>query len=188
MTRGVPGTHNIKQLSETLDALMNGDPVKLPRFNKATDDGVPESSWPEGEGDWDIILLEGWCVGCRPVAQQQLRQPTNQLEASEDAGGEWRSYVNECLGGAYADLFHRLDALVMLCAPSMEQVLQWRRLQESKLARSDSGNAIMSATEVQRFVQHYERITRHALAEMPSRADYLLQLDAAHNIASGGPA
>ena len=36
--------------------------------------------------------------------------------------------------------------------------------------------------EIQRFVQHYERITRHALMEMPERADYLLELGADHGI------
>ena len=87
--------------------------------------------------------------------------------------------MNNCLANEYQELFQRLDCLVMLCAPSMEAVLEWRSLQERKLAKQ-GGSRVMSEQEMQRFVQHYERLTRHALAEMPLRADYQLRLDADH--------
>jgi D-glycerate 3-kinase len=34
----------------------------------------------------------------------------------------------------------------------------------------------MDETALDRFVQHYERLTRHILAEMPGRADLVLRL------------
>jgi D-glycerate 3-kinase len=182
ITRGVPGTHDIELLTQTLDRLVAVEPVSLPRFNKATDDCEPVSAWPRVGGELDIIFLEGWCVGCRAVAESVLELPVNALETEEDVDGSWRAYVNSCLAGEYTDLFQRLDALVMLKAPSMEQVLEWRCLQESKLAQRGEGGGVMSRPEIQRFVQHYERITRHALAEMPGRADYLLELGADHDI------
>ena len=70
----------------------------------------------------------------------------------------------------------------MLRAPSMEQVLAWRRLQEQKLSARRSGAGVMTPEQVEHFVQHYERVTCHCLAEMPARADYLLEIDADHNI------
>ena len=36
---------------------------------------------------------------------------------------------------------------------------------------------VMMAAEVARFIQHYERLTRHMLAEMPARADLHVRLD-----------
>jgi len=36
---------------------------------------------------------------------------------------------------------------------------------------------------VDRFVMHYERLTRHILAEMPGRADIVLDLDESHSAA-----
>jgi D-glycerate 3-kinase len=36
----------------------------------------------------------------------------------------------------------------------------------------------MSNSEVEAFIRHYERLTRHLLAEMPARADVLVRLDA----------
>jgi len=182
ITRGVPGTHDIELLMQTLDKLTAAETVSLPCFNKATDDCEPASAWPRVGGERDIIFLEGWCVGCRPVAESALELPMNTLEAEEDTDGSWRARVNACLAGEYAELFQRLDALVMLKAPSMEQVVEWRCLQESKLAERGGGRAVMSIPEIQRFVQHYERISRHALAEMPAWADYLLELGLDHGI------
>jgi D-glycerate 3-kinase len=39
----------------------------------------------------------------------------------------------------------------------------------------------MSDEEVARFVSHYERLTRHILAEMPERADIVVRLDASRS-------
>ena len=34
----------------------------------------------------------------------------------------------------------------------------------------------MSPGEVERFIRHYERLTRHILQEMPARADLVVRL------------
>jgi len=52
-----------------------------------------------------------------------------------------------------------------------------RLLQEQKLARrSPSGAGLMDASALERFLMHYERLTRWMLEEMPGRADVLLQI------------
>jgi D-glycerate 3-kinase len=181
-TRGVPGTHDMSLLAAVLDALAAGQPCRLPVFNKATDDRKPEHEWRQWVGRADIVLLEGWCVGSKAEPQADLLLPVNSLEASEDGAGVWRRYVNDCLAGEYASLFQRLDLLVMLKAPSMQQVRQWRQLQEQRLAQREQGSGLMSAEQLERFIQHYERTTLAALAEMPGRADYLLELNADHGI------
>jgi D-glycerate 3-kinase len=35
----------------------------------------------------------------------------------------------------------------------------------------------MDDAGIARFISHYERVTRHILAEMPQRADHLISLD-----------
>ena len=63
----------------------------------------------------------------------------------------------------------------VLEAPSFEVVAGWRREQEHKLiARTGRG---MSDAELERFVAHYERLTRWILAEMPERARLTFRLD-----------
>ncbi|MCB2064990.1 MAG: kinase [Novosphingobium sp.] len=177
-TRGPPGTHDIALGIEVLDALRAAEPTALPRFDKARDDQADPASWSRVEGQCQVLLFEGWCVGAVPQDEAELARPVNDLEAREDADGVWRRFVNTALAGSYQALFARIDRLVLLAAPGFDVVFDWRVQQEDELraARPD-GTGIMSRAEVARFVQHYERITRHVLAEMPSRADLLVRLD-----------
>jgi D-glycerate 3-kinase len=40
----------------------------------------------------------------------------------------------------------------------------------------------MADAAIDRFVQHYERLTRHILAEMPARAGLVLRLDESRHV------
>lgn len=178
-TRGVPGTHDLALGSQVIAALARPASVALPRFDKAADDRFARSAWPVVQGPVDVILLEGWCVGARAQAAQDLIPPINELERLEDPDLVWRSYVNLALVGPYRALFDRLDLLVLLAAPSFDVVLAWRQEQEAKLrARVADTGHVMSDEAVVRFVAHYERITRWILQDMPGRADIVIRLNA----------
>lgn len=186
-TRGVPGTHDLGMLAASLDELrtaQQGDSVALPRFNKAMDDRADRSDWPAIVGPVDMIILEGWCVGTKPQSQQELEQSINTLEESEDKQGLWRSYANEQLIGAYADVFAQIDSLVFLQAPGFEAILRWRTEQEQKLAATapSDQSGLMSEQEIVRFIQFYERLTRANLARLPDRADIVFHLNEAHEV------
>ena len=188
-TRGAPGTHDVALGERTLDALTATDTpgaTRLPRFDKAADDPFPQTVWPLQASPVDVVLFEGWCVGAQPQAITALEPPVNALERDEDATGAWRRKVNAELAGAYQGLCGRLDALVLIQAPGFEQVMAWRSLQEEKLAArlavSGEAGRTMSPTEIARFIQHYERLTRHILAEMPDRADAVIPLGADHGV------
>jgi D-glycerate 3-kinase len=183
-TRGPPGTHDVALGLRLLDALTGDEPpddVALPAFDKASDDRRPPDQWPHVIAPVDVVLFEGWCVGARPQASAALATPINALEAEEDPTGRWRGAVEAALAGPYQTLFGRLDRLILLKAQSFEQVYAWRAEQEAKLAASleaspEPGRRTMSPDELRRFIMHYERLTRHILAEMPPRADLLVEL------------
>jgi D-glycerate 3-kinase len=179
-TRGVPGTHDVDLAVRTLEALRAGDvPLALPRFDKTRDDRAPLESWPRVTAPVAVVILEGWCVGARPMPDAALAGPVNALERDEDADGRWRRHVNEALQGAYDALFRRLDARVLLRAPDFAHVHAWRLEQEQRLARyAASALPAMDDAAIGRFIAHYERLTRWILAEMPARA-LTLRLDAA---------
>jgi len=187
-TRGVPGTHDVELGIRTLRALRRAsadDQIAIPAFDKAVDDRKPLSQWPLWRGEVDVILFEGWCVGARPQPDQALERPINDLERLEDPDGRWRRYVNEQLQGPYQSLFAMLDRLVMLKAPDMECVFRWRLQQEQALAAKVTAHAdqplrLMNETELRRFIQHYERLTRWMLEEMPVRVDVVLHLSQDH--------
>ncbi|KQY92511.1 kinase [Caulobacter sp. Root1455] len=181
-TRGVPGTHDVALGLAVLDGLAGAGETALPRFDKASDDRAAIETWPLVAGPVDVVLFEGWCVGARPEPPEALAAPVNALERERDPDGTWRTHVNAALAGPYRALFARLDLLVLFTAPDFETVLTWRREQEAKLRRrlAEAGQGAglaMSEEEVAVFVQHYERLTRHILREMPARADLIVALD-----------
>jgi D-glycerate 3-kinase len=177
-TRGVPGTHDVKLGIHTLYALSHAGSVQLPRFDKARDDRRAVETWEVVQGPADLVLFEGWCVGATPQNAVALAQAVNELEANDDVNGRWRKYVNNMLDGEYQRLFARIDFLVLLAAPSFDVVLKWRTQQERELRAQTNGDgsAVMSDAELARFIQHYERLTKHTLIEMPARADLVIRL------------
>ena len=188
-TRGVPGTHDIGLLNATIDGLVNfTGPLAVPRFNKAIDDRVPETQWTKVNRPPKIILLEGWCVGALPQSDAALQSALNDLEQQEDASGSWRAYVNLQLTDAYRKVFGRLNKLIMLRAPGFHTVHQWRLEQEQRLvvALGDGADIsrVMDAAAIARFIQHYQRVTEHALVVLPAQADVVFQLDESRAIVS----
>lgn len=178
-TRGPPGTHDVGMAMDLIERLGAARAVPMPSFDKAADDRADPLSWPIVEGPLDILIFEGWCVGARAQDERALAAPVNMLEADADPAGIWRRYVNDRLAGDYAELFARIGYLIQLRAPSFEIVTRWRIEQEHKLRDRVGGGVkrIMSDDEIAHFVRHYERLTRHIAAEMPGRADLLIDLD-----------
>lgn len=177
-TRGVPGTHDVALGLSVLRDIDAGKPLLLPRFDKLADDRLPPDRWERVDQPLDVLIFEGWCVGARPQSAAFLSKPINSLERDSDPDGTWRAYVNAALAGDYQQLFARIDFLMLLAAPAWNVVLQWRGEQElglQKQAGKHSGRG-MEVAEIARFIQHYERLTRYILEEMPARADLTIQL------------
>lgn len=193
-TRGVPGTHDVAlglQILDRLARLGSDESLALPRFDKANDDRAPEADWPRVAGPVDVILLEGWCLGAELQPATDLATPINRLEVEEDPEGTWRRHVNARLKKDYPALWARIDLLVMLQAPSFAIVRAWRGEQEHKLASAPAANkaaAIMDEAALDRFLMHYERLTRHMLQTMPERADVLIAIGADRRLTWARPA
>lgn len=169
--RGVPGTHNIKQAISDANAVLAGQPVALPQFDKALDQ--PAISLPAQQ--LDILIVEGWCVGLEPQTATELTAPVNTLEAVEDADGRWRRYVNTQLAGLYTDYWRLLTPLVWLQAPDWGCVCRWRAKQEQQLWRERGSG--MTDTELSRFMLPFQRLTLAGWQQLPAIADIRISLD-----------
>ncbi|WP_428410289.1 kinase [Hyphococcus sp.] len=174
-TRGVPGTHDAAMLGVVIDKLRASESAAAPIFDKGADDR--SLNMRHIDGPLDVILFEGWCVGAVAQEDAALIEPVNALESDEDKECAWRRYVNERLKTDYKDLFARIDKLIMLRVDGMETVFENRLLQERKLraARPDAPD-LLSDEGVARFIQHYERLTRHCLETLPDRADIVIDV------------
>lgn len=176
-TRGVPGTHDIALLHSTLDQLQGGregHTTPMPKFDKVADEPARKIEWSLFGGRPSLILLDGWCLGATPQADEDLIAPVNALEAQEDRLGRWRTCANAELEGAYARTFSRFDALLYLRAPSFEVIEAWRCEQEAGLLGRPLNDD--DRVRIARFVAHFERITRNMLAGGHT-ADVVVQLD-----------
>ena len=183
LTRGAPGTHDLHLLRATLRALQQASaaqPARLPRFDKGRDTRQPPSRWPHVIAPPALIVLEGWCLGLRPQHPARLAQPVNALERHEDADGRWRRAVNTALA-SYAPLWDVLDLRILLRAPGFAAACRWRAQTEAAL-RARAAPRAMDAVRLHRFMQHYQRLSVHALATLPRWADICVDLDAARRV------
>lgn len=184
-TRGPPGTHDLELAKRTLIKLKDAraqDMTPLPRFDKLEDHRVPAAQWPNFKGTANVVLVDGWCMGATAEPAEALEMPVNELELDEDEGAVWRTYANAQLEGTYADFFGRFDLFIHIEAPGFDIVPRWRLEQEATLRNTtvDKLPADVRAN-IARFVQFYERITRHMLAG-GRRANWVVRLDEERNI------
>lgn len=184
-TRGPPGTHDLDLAKRTLVRLKDAraqDLTPLPRFDKLEDHRVPSVQWPNFKGTANVVLVDGWCMGAAPEPADALEMPVNELELDEDEAGVWRAYANAQLEGPYADFFGRFDLFIHIEAPGFAVVPGWRLEQEATLRNTTVEKLPADVrANVLRFVQFYERITRHMLAG-GRRADWVVRLDEGRNI------
>lgn len=160
-TRGPPGTHDLALADRTIDSLLAGEPTALPRFDKLADDRAEPLMFG---GKARVVMMEGWCLGATPQEAAALAEPVNSLEREGDRDGAWRTYANTALAGPYQAFFGRFDAIVHLAAPSFDTVLDWRCEQEAGLLGLKREDLPPERREaLARFIQHFERITRHML-------------------------
>ena len=181
ITRGPPGTHDITLARETIAALMRAtaeSETPIPRFDKIADKMKPREAWPVFKGRPEAILIDAWCLGALPVPPSP---PLNAVE-EEDTNGRWREIQNDYLRTSYTEWFAEFDAIVYLQAPNWDVVRRWRGEQEVTLR----GRALTTNEEawIDRFIQHYERITRSMIAG-GHIASTLVRLDEARKVVRG---
>ncbi|HET7662972.1 MAG TPA: kinase [Rhodanobacteraceae bacterium] len=172
ITRGVPGTHDLALLRHVLAQLPHASdrhPVPIPRFDKGRDTRQPPSRWRHVRGMPRLVILEGWCLGITPQPDKALRRPVNPLEREEDVDGHWRHRVNHLLPD-YLRLWNEADARALIRVPDWQAVRRHRHQAEQALRQRHAPQAMDDAA-LDRFLQHYERLCRHALKHPPTHVD-----------------
>jgi D-glycerate 3-kinase len=159
--RGEPGTHDIELAQATFASMLEGKPTHVPAYDKSAFSGlgdrVPESQWALVNGPdqprVQVVLLEGWCVGFRPIAEAELerkwRAPSRTLHSHKL---EQLMFVNKQLA-RYDAITDLLDAFIHISAQELEWVYEWRLQQEAGLRR-ETGQG-MTDEQVVKFVDAY---------------------------------
>ncbi|KAF8161277.1 P-loop containing nucleoside triphosphate hydrolase protein [Crassisporium funariophilum] len=177
--RGQPGTHDVNLGVEILCALKSGArPVELPRFDKSLFDGEGDRLPIDGSGTvvkqpppLDVIIFEGWCVGFRPISNDEIVHRWNgvwktereKLGLREEQMGRLVDVqaVNEKLKD-YVRIWNHFDAFVQLKptlpvsegASQFDIVYKWRLEQEHYMKAHNGGRGMTDAA-VRSFVDRY---------------------------------
>jgi len=189
MTRGVPGTHDINTMLDFIKKIKRKEfrSLKLPKFNKATDDRYNKKLWHFIKKRPDIIIFEGWCVGAKAEKNNTLKKSINSFEKFRDKKLIWRRYVNKQLQSKYKQLYDQLNCILYIKSNNFSLLRKWRIKQEIKLRlknKRSNRNKIMSNKEVINFMQTYQRVTQNMLKTVPKNASIILNLNTNHQIKS----
>lgn len=141
--RGLPGSHDLALGSATLASLARGEPTRIPRFDKSKFSGegdrAPEGEWELVDGPVDVVLLEGWNLGFRPletsvlVRKYAIAMAEETIRGGEDAEGdeemtevdeeprtflkhdlESLSLINDLLHGYVKEWYGAFDAFIQV--------------------------------------------------------------------------
>src|SRR5680860_307815 len=119
--RGPYGTHDVSLCYETIKKIKSNhiSKISIPKFDKSLHGGMgdrlPRKKWQEIEGKIDLFIIEGWCLGPKPL--------------NEDIGNKFEKIVNERLND-YQKIFDEIDELILLNTDSLSNVYAWRLQQE----------------------------------------------------------
>ncbi|KAI4135552.1 MAG: hypothetical protein LQ347_000586 [Umbilicaria vellea] len=190
--RGPPSTHDIALARSVFSKLRSGQLTKIPSYDKSAFQGqgdrVPEQDWEcvnlQGKERVRVVILEGWCVGFRPLSSEQVKRKwEDAVRAMEQGGYKGRlgsnrledvEFINSALK-EYDELTDQFDALIHIDAEDTQYVYEWRLEQEVAL-RATKG-AGMTDEQVVEFVNGYypayelftERLRAGALDEEKGR-------------------
>ncbi|EGR52040.1 uncharacterized protein TRIREDRAFT_56117 [Trichoderma reesei QM6a] len=175
--RGEPGTHDIPLLKSVLTSLLSHKPTSIPQYDKALFSGqgdrLPPHLWkpintnlsssPNSSSSstnsqpLQVIILEGWCIGFRPLPPSLLSQRySSPSRTLQNHRLEHLLAINEKLR-EYDEVINTLfGAFIHIDAEDTEHVYEWRLEQEEhlRLARGDP-NAGMTKEQVIKFVDAY---------------------------------
>ncbi|MEL6439682.1 MAG: glycerate kinase [Cyanobacteria bacterium J06621_8] len=151
--RGPPGTHDIQEGIRVIDQCLSQDEkneIAFPRFDKSLHNGAGDRIEAEIIPKPDILLLEGWLVGVRPIDNQAFDYPPPPIFTESD-----RQFALKCNEGlqSYVPLWNRLDSLAILNPRDYRWSKQWRKEAEQKMKAQ--GKTGKSDQEIEEFVEYF---------------------------------
>lgn len=182
--RGPPGTHDVELGINILDQFRQEDrqqPILVPRFDKSVFNGAGDRTEPEKVSPVDIVILEGWFVGTRPVEETRFDSAPPPIITPED---KLFAKDNNTRLKEYLPLWERLDRLIVLYPVDYRLSKQWRKEAEQKMIAS--GKSGMSQTEIDRFVEYFWRALHpelfiQPLVNNPDLVDLAIEIKADHS-------
>ncbi len=131
--RGLPGSHSIELLEDTIKKWQQTGVLFAPRFDKSLRDGFGDRScWERSEPK--LLILEGWFLGCKPLESgldeinrlENLHPPLNLSEI------RYREKVQEKLE-LYKIVWEMFDRVWHIKAMEFSSTCGWKQQQEQQM-------------------------------------------------------
>ena len=135
--RGIPGSHSLDILCQTLEVFLKTGILKYPTFDKSLRDGKGDrSGWCEIETK--VLVLEGWFLGCEPISDLMgidiLSEDKFNLNLSQ-AEKDYREVIQESLV-KYRKIWEMLDKVWHLKSNNFNNTILWKMQQEEEMIKS----------------------------------------------------
>ncbi|TFJ88215.1 hypothetical protein NSK_000566 [Nannochloropsis salina CCMP1776] len=161
--RGNAGTHDVALGRDTIIQCVQageGGKVALPRYDKSLGAGrgdrAHRQQWPVVEGRIDVVLLEGWMLGFRPL-------PPDAPQLQKEAG---LAQVNANLG-EYEQWHALVDAWAVIQVEDLSVIASWRLEAERRMRRERGAEGGMTDAQVRdfvsRFMPSYTAFSEHSI-------------------------
>lgn len=152
ISRGLPGTHRVRELLQTLRNIKVGKPFTIPLFDKSLHNAQGDIA---GEKiitkKLDFVIFEGWCLGLPLISGKELERICRKNKIVPPLARHYQvvlRFLNQ-----YQPIWKYIDYLIMLKPAFSSLHQQWRWQQEQEL-RQKTGTG-MSKVEVEHFVGMY---------------------------------
>lgn len=162
--RGLPGTHDLTLLHDTLRKIKERDGVvEIPMYDKAAYSGQGDrcsNGRSEDTSTIDVVILEGWCVGFSSIGSSLLTDKWNTMSPDEQESYPMPAILEiDHLLDAYNPIWDYFEGVVQLLPPhdigasAFDIILKWRTEQEQGLRAKGGGG--MTDAEIHAFVKRY---------------------------------
>jgi len=126
----------------------------VPRYDKSAFSGrgdrKPCEEWTAIPTMPDVVLLEGWCFGFRPLESESALKDDRLVP------------INQELQGAYRHVAAKMQAWIVVKVESAQCVYEWREQAEASMRAQ--GKPAMTQEQVKDFVDRYMPAYQHYLA------------------------
>ena len=155
--RGMPGTHRVKFLLDTLKKIKQGKEFELPIFDKslhgAKGDVLKKTINVKQRPDF--VLFEGWCLGIPNVSIKELAEisKNNNLNLEKLDPNLKHSKLVLKFANRYQRIWKLLDYITMIKPSSPDFHKAWRYNQEQELKKKTGSGK--TKKEIGDFVDFY---------------------------------
>jgi D-glycerate 3-kinase len=180
--RGPPGTHDIDVGLTLINQIHQSEtPISIPRFDKSLHHGGGDRMTPELIDHIDILLLEGWFVGVRPIDDSFFDKPPAPIITRDDKA--FARDINSRLND-YVPLWDKLDSLILLYPMDYHLSKVWRKQAEHRMIAA--GKSGMTDAQIEDFVDYFWRSLHPELFIKPlltssDRVNFVIEINTDHS-------